>query len=429
MVSPIRSRLKQSIAAGTLALAALTLSQTSPDLRFVPAAFALSQDVSIDNLSFTKDKAKITIKSAVFQGTNLSKEEITKLLTGAASGDEAKALLAKLSASKVSIPEVVVTADKATATARGFAMSEVNAGKAASVALAGVDVVGQTDKGDPVNVKGGTLAIADVDFGVLLDMATGEFGKGAFRYSKFDWAGAEATFADPETPKSAAGGNLVKIKIGQFYGANTYDGDVFKQGDAVLKSSTVELPKASKAAAALAAFGYDKVEFSFTTQGDYNQTNKKLNLNDYTVSSAGAGAIGLKAQMGNIEKAALMGGDPAKTLAAYSAGDVSGFSLRYANTGLFEKAVAFLAAQEKKKPEQLKQEWSGQAQAIIPAIMGGDPAGKKLADAIAAFIANPKSLTISAKAKAGSIPFKDFIAMKNPLELLPKIDLTAVANQ
>ena len=393
-------------------------------------ASALSQDVTLENIVVKKDdKGSVTITKAVFEGTNLSKEEIAKLFSATTSKEENGALVAKLSAAKISISEISVTIDKNVVTLHDFTAVNVNAGKAATAGVAGFDAAVKIDSGD-VAVKGGALTISDPDFSTLIaGLNSGDITRGAFRYSKFDWAGLNAVFPDPQTPKGAPGGNLVQLAVGALTSTASYDGDAFRKGDASLKSIVVIFPRASSAGQALAAFGYERLDLGLSFAGDYDPAAKKLNVTDYTLSGVNMGAFGIKAQLGAIEKEVFGAGDPVKRAAAWAKGSVSGFSLKYVNNGLFEKSAAFLAAQQKKTPDALKKEWAGMAQGVISAMLGGSPDAKKLADAVAAFIGNPKSLTITAKAKGGAIPFAEMKDMKSPLELLPRVDLSASANQ
>ena len=419
------SRRRRLAGAAALFLAAAPLSGlTGP-------AFALSQDVTLENIVIKKDdKGSVTVKKAVFEGTNLNKEEIAKLFSPATSKDENAALAAKLSAAKISIPEISLSGPKAVGAVRDFIAVNVNAGKAASVGVAGFDLAAKIDDGGDVSVRGGALTINDADFSTLLaGLREGDVTRGAFRYSKFTWTGLDAVFPDPQTPKGAPGGNQVQLAMGALTSTATYDGEVFRSTTGELKSLVIILPKASSGGQALAAFGYERVQLGMTAAGDYDPATKKLNITDYTLTGVNMGAFGVKASLGSVDKEVFGAGDPAKRAAGWLKGDLSSLTLKYVNNGLFEKSLAFLAAQQKKSPDALKKEWAGLAQGVIPAMLGGSPDAKKLADAVAAFITNPRSLTITAKAKDAPVPFADFSAMKSPLEALSRVNLSATANQ
>src|SRR5579871_841503 len=75
------------------------------------AAWPVGQEATVTLDNFTaqqKDGGVITIKHAEFQGTNLSKEEIEKLLTPDTPVDDETALLQKAKFGAVSIPLIEI---------------------------------------------------------------------------------------------------------------------------------------------------------------------------------------------------------------------------------------------------------------------------------------------------------------------------------
>ena len=103
---------------------------------------ALADDVSLDNLTFTtKAGGTATIKHVEFDGTNLTKDEVAKLFSGTPTREELAPIIAKLQASKILVPEIVVT-DKAgtgSMTFHDFQATGISAGKVAHMTLAGFD--------------------------------------------------------------------------------------------------------------------------------------------------------------------------------------------------------------------------------------------------------------------------------------------------
>ena len=233
------------------------------------------------------------------------------------------------------------------------------------------------------------------------------------------------TFPDKDTPATAAGGNLYKVAIASVEGQGTYAGDLPDKGSGELKSLTIEPPKASKFGQGLAEFGYDRIDIGFTMSGSYDANAKTYVLDDYTIRGVDAGSLGFKAQFGDIDKSAFSG-DQASRLAALANGNVSSAAVSFVNNGLFEKAVAYIAKMQKKTPDAIKQQWSAMATQLLPALLGGNPAALKLATAVTKFIAAPKALTITAKAKGGPLAFSEFTTAA-PALLLQRIDLDATA--
>ena len=120
-------------------------------------------------------------------------------------------------------------------------------------------------------------------------------------------------------------------------------------------------------------------------------------------------------------------GDSKTRLAGLMGADLSTLSINYADKGLFPKVIAFFATSQGKTVDALKTEWSAMATQFLPLVLGGDPSSIKLATAIGKFIGDPKSLTITAKAKGGPVKATDLMSIKDPKALLQKIDLDATA--
>jgi hypothetical protein len=99
------------------------------------------------------------------------------------------------------------------------------------------------------------------------------------------------------------------------------------------------------------------------------------------------------------------------------------------NSGLFEKALALYARQQGATPDALRQQWSAMTGQMAPLFLGGDPSALKVAAEAQKFIASPKNLTISLKAKNGALKASDFMAISDPAAFVSKLDIAAAANQ
>ena len=407
----------------------------------IGAAFALTQDVALDDIKVDfpakKDgKGSMTIKSATFAGTNLSKEEVAKFFNLATTPEEARALAAKMTAAKVSIPEIAIAfesmdgkdANKGALTLRNFEALKVDQGKSAKLSMGGGDILVKANDVDFVKGSIGAYEIADADFsGLLNGLKQGDLAGAMVKYSKATFQGADFTVVDKETPAGAPGGNLMHFKLGPGSATASFDGDLFRKTQGEVQSLLIEFPKASKAGQGLAAFGYEKLDIGFKVNMSYDPATKKIAVDDYTITGVNAGALTIKAQLGSIDPAAFTGDKDAK-VKALMGGDISSVSLRFVNNGLAEKGLAFAGAMQKKSPDALKGELSAMAKGFLPNVLGPD-AGKKLGDAIAAFLASPKSLAIDVKAKGAPLKFGDLANVKGPQDVLPKLDIGAVANQ
>ena len=103
--------------------------------------------------------------------------------------------------------------------------------------------------------------------------------------------------------------------------------------------------------------------------------------------------------------------------------------MKFVNAGLFEKAVAYFADQQKATPEAVKQQWAAAAGQMVPAMLGGDPSALKVAAETQKFVATPTNLTISLHPKSGALKFSDAMSAGDPMAVLGMIDIVATANK
>ncbi|HWG04979.1 MAG TPA: hypothetical protein VG271_08185 [Beijerinckiaceae bacterium] len=388
-------------------------------------ANALAADVSLDNLTFaTKDGGSAMIKHVEFDGTNLSKDEVTALFSATSTRETRAPIIAKMQATKILVPEVVfIDKDKAgTITFHEFQATGVNAGKVEHMTLTGFDGSGTAaDVPGQMTLHSGAIGIDGGDFSkLLLALRDGDLtNAGTSQINHFSWQGFSLTVPDKDTPTTAAGGNLYKIALASLVGQATYSADLPATASGELKDLTIEPPKASEFGQQLAAFGYDKIDLGFTASGSYDAAKKTYALDNYTITGANAGSLSFKAQFGGIDKTAFVGDQKAR-LAALEGGNVSSATLSYSNNGLFEKAVGFFAKAQKMTPDAIKQQWSALVTQILPALLGGDPSSLKLAAGVTKFIAAPKTLSISVRANGAPITFSDIMATA-PAALLKKV--------
>jgi hypothetical protein len=228
-------------------------------------------------------------------------------------------------------------------------------------------------------------------------------------------------------PAEAAGGNLVRIKIASANANSDYQGDLFSKGIFELKGMTIEVPKASKVGKALAQFGYDKIEYNMASSSAYNPGNKTL-ASTLTINGADIGALALKANLGSIDTSAFLG-DSTQRLVSLMNGDIGDVEMRLTDGGLFNKTVAYFAAQQHQKPEDVKRAWTMAANQMIAALFAGSPEAEQLSAALSQFIATPKNLTVSAHGKTGAVAIKDLQELKSLPAILGRIDFSAAANQ
>ena len=383
--------------------------------------------VALDNFSSTsKDGDVMTIKHADFEGTNLTKEEIEKILSSGGDADEKTALVKKMKVGKMSIPSIDIAVKKGGAFhVRDVIASDIDSGKIGALGLSGIDGSGE-DKDGMVTIKAGAMKMENADLSTALAAATSSGdSSGSSRIGSFSWQNVDLVV--PET-EGAAPDKTIHLAIAAIDLHNNYNGAAFKDGKLTVKGLVVEPSKTSDLAASLGILGYTRLDLGLTSAAHYDAGAKTLTIDDISISGDKMGSLALKANFGDIGPE-IFGGDNDARMAGLMGGSVSALTIKFANAGLFEKAVAYYAEQQKATPEVLKKQWSQAAGAMLPAVLGGDPSAVKLAAETQKFIAAPTNLTIAVKAKSGSLKFADAMALADPSTALSKIDITATADQ
>lgn len=389
------------------------------------AGVAMAQtNIALDNLTTTTEKSKLTIKHADFIGANITPEEARKLLTDA-TREEAAAILGKLEAKQIVIPEATVAPNDGAGAIvlRNLQVDGVSKGVAAHLSLASFDGDGTDKTGGRVTLKGGAVAFDNLDAAAMIAaMKGGGSLEGLLKASRMSISSVEIAAPDKDTPADAPGGNLIKLGMASLSADQTYDGDTPARTTMTVNGLTIQLPKASKAGATLAAEGYDRIETNWRFGGLYDPAQRVYNLDEFSIDSPGVAALQLRGRITDLDKAFMTGGVDARINAGV-ASSLSAVELRVVNSGAFEKLLAHVAKDQGKTPSQVAAEWKAAAAMFGPAFAGGDPVGAAAGEALAKFIDNPKSLTVSAKGKGGPRKLVDLLSGPNPLDILKKVDV------
>jgi len=380
--------------------------------------------VTIDNFTAkSTDGDVFTIARVEVDGANLSKDEIVKLLTPDTPADEELALARKLKADKITIPSIDVAGkDGSKIHLAGLAATHVDQGKIDALDVASVEGSG-TDKGGPVAVKLGAIHFEGVDVARLL--VSDESAAAALppaRLGGFTLAGLDVVAPDD------APGQSVHFAVGSIESHNDYDGQSIKHGETKISGVVVEPSPGSEAGKTLAAFGYSKLELGLTAAVKYQADAKTFTLENLTVDGAQMGAFGLSANFTDVAPALFGGDNGARMQAALEAG-VASVEVKLVNDGLFEKALAFTAKQQNVSPDALRAKWSATIGQMAPLLLGGAPSTLAVAAEAQKFVAQPKNLTITVKAKSGALKAGDFMAITDPTEFAGKVDFAAAANR
>jgi len=403
-----------------LAIAGLTL--------VAGASVAFAADVSLDNISVKTDEPnhKVVIKHVDVKGSNLSADDIKKLLSGELADKDEAALAQKLKADQISIPEIDSISDKGTAKIAAVVLTGVDSGKVAKLDIASADLTaldGSKDGGGHI----GAFHAENANFSKLIK-ASGSAGGG---FSGLGLTALSFQGADLQIPLDseggAASGKLMHLVVQPLTMSANYDGDFPSKFDVAFQGLTISFPSDSTQGAALKAFGYDSVQVLLHGSSTCDKGAKTCTLSELTIDSPNALSLSLSGTIGNVQTN-VDSSDPSAAMTQALSQTLSSVQLKVVNSGLVEKGIAFYAAQKHMQPAAVKAQLAPMT-AMIPMMLGDPAVGSKLANALSTFIATPKSLTLVVKAKGAPVPFSDFATLSNPAELLQKVSIDAVANQ
>ncbi len=399
----------------------------------VPASPALALDHVFENLVYGGggDEPQLRVPRLEIRDTDLSLDEARRMLDAQTPAEEAVAIAARLRAGRIALPEarIVFGEGMGELVLRQGVIETLAGARFAKLSFAGAQGRIDGKAAGEGEIVSGPMILTDGDFSKLIEAARkGDVVDGVARLGGFSWTGLRVAAPDKDVSRAAAGGNLWRLELASLTGATTYAGDIPTRMVGKMEGLVVVAPPASEAGRELAGFGLEKVDLGFAFDGQYDPATKVFALNDYSMTGAGAGALRASGSFGGVEPA-FFTGDQATRLAAALTGDVRALNLTYVDNGLFQKSVAFYAAGVGKTPAALRSEWAMMAGGLLPLLTGGDPAGFRIAEAVSAFIREPRSFSVSMKGKAGPLRFMDFAAMSDPATFFAKVDLTVVANK
>ncbi|MBV9517982.1 MAG: hypothetical protein JO068_07655 [Hyphomicrobiales bacterium] len=251
-----------------------------------------------------------------------------------------------------------------------------------------------------------------------------------------DWRNAvphldsiEVSNLDVTIPQGSSPQNLklasYEIKLANYVGAIPTSLhsrlDKFVADASFLKDQALELQQ----------LGYKMVDLSSGTDIAWDESSKALTVNEISAQGADMGSVLLKAKLGNVPRELFAGSPPQMQVAGLGV-TLGEASLRLENSGLLDRIVARLAAVQKTTPDKLRAQWGTQAALGIPQLLGGSDSAKALGNAVASFLAKPKTLFVSVKAKdPNGLGITDLMAggSPNPAAALEKLEIKAIANQ
>ena len=237
---------------------------------------------------------------------------------------------------------------------------------------------------------------------------------------------------DFDFPDTKNKGQRVRGKLGEFdVTLAKYLGGIPTDMSARIKNLAMDIPAntTEKGLKDLLDLGYKSINIGMGFSTQWDEASKNIKVNSLSLEGVDMGTISLGSTLGNAARELFTGDKNAMQLAALGL-TVKDIKVNISNSGLFDRVYDREAKKGKKTPDQLKQEISGMAQALIPAFLGGSDAATAVGKAVAQFASKPKDLVINAKSKEpnGLTLLEAMMSSKNPMALLPKIDISASAN-
>jgi hypothetical protein len=179
------------------------------------------------------------------------------------------------------------------------------------------------------------------------------------------------------------------------------------------------------AARDLLAMGYRALDMSARLDLAWDGARNEIAIRALSLGGAGMARLDAKGTLGNVTKD-LFASDLALAQVAALGATARSLEATLQNQGLFEKLIENEARKAKRKPDEMRQQFSMMANLGLAAILGPSDAAKTLTAAISRFVARPGKLSLQATAKSSSgLGLADVITLSDPTEILDKIDLKA----
>jgi hypothetical protein len=390
------------------------------------AAPARAEDVTIAQAVLAGDSdSKIVFKNITIKDGNLTQTEAASLFGGTLSREDLGALLERMQASRVTIPEAEIQARNGDRfTLHDIVADSIAKGGAQSVTFASAEGVLPDDSGD-ATLHSGALRIEQISMpGLAAALRSSDAGLAAFRFTHLAWEGGDLSTVDKGTPAGAPGGNRIIVHAGGATVDQNFDGDGAPlDGAAAVTGLSIKMPPQSKGGSTLAAFGYPELSGDFHYAGAFDPAAGTYQMKTYAVDIKNVGRIALSGQFSGVTKTAFVG-EKADREKALRKAFLDWAQIDVSNAGLFEKVLAFASLSQRKPPDAVRAEW----RAIVsqaPMLFSGAPAIAVAAQAIDKFITDPKTLTLRVKGKDSPLQLGEFAHIEDPAAFLNRLDVTS----
>ena len=409
------------------------LLATLASVLFLTGPVMAQNRIVIDTVASRSDAAKslVSVTGIEVVNTNLSREEVTRLLSAETPQDQIVAIALKMTADSLKIGGMSVLGESGKAMVGPILATGLDKGRFTQASLADFSVIfsekdaaaSGTLVGRALELKRGNVA------SVLMALQSGHFESSSFQFGEIRWDGFDATFTDAETPADSPGGNQVRVRLRSLTAVTDYAGDMPVSSKGEAAGFLFDPAPASELGKGLRAFGYERIEVGISAAGRYEPAGQRFVLQDYTIASPQAGRLSLAGEVSGVDVGALSSGDATRRGMALLGASVEGLRVGFVNDGLVEKSFAFAAAKQGRTPAALRSEVSAMAGQLLPLFLAGDPQSLPLAQSVQAFLTEPKNFTLTLKARGAPVPLARLGSIRDPMTFLALVNVTLAANQ
>jgi hypothetical protein len=296
---------------------------------------------------------------------------------------------------------------------------------------AGFGMKGMTFESPDGKMNIGEMSLNGIKYPIFSAAASGSTG--TYKTEDFFPTFEHFRFAglDVDVPPSGKNTKRTQVKLNEFdLKMGNHIGFIPTNVALLLDRIQMDIPSdtTEKSLKDILALGYKSLDVSMKYDQAFDEANKNLKLNELSINSVGMFEATAKAELTNVAKEIFTTDKAVASVAAISIMAKS-VSVAVKNNSLFEKLIAQQAKDQKRKPEDLRAELAAGATMMIPLFLGEHPGAQALGAAIGKFLADPKNLKVDITAKGAGVGAVDFLATKNPIDILKKVDITASSNQ
>ncbi|MCX8253949.1 exported protein of unknown function [Beijerinckiaceae bacterium RH AL1] len=226
---------------------------------------------------------------------------------------------------------------------------------------------------------------------------------------------------------TAQGATPVKLTIGHLSLAQEGGPSTIpSSGAASMRNLGIDLTPDSTATRALTDMGYRHATLSGAFTSSYDVGAQELTIHKLSLDEPAMGSIELTLRLVNVSPD-LLSTDPAVSQASAIAVLAKTLDIRLANAGLFDKALALKAQQDGISIAEERAFGVDFFKTKLPTMLGDGQGIRTIGDAVAKFIADPRTLHVSLGSKEG-LGIGAVAMLADPGALLDSLDIKATAD-